>query len=937
MMIRKLFTAMTLMLSVSMSAHAVVRITKISGDHQYKWAGAALTSPMVFQVRSASDDTVKTVALRAATGGTAAAIITNVLVDGVSIWSSAGDSRYDITNLTAGTTHTLSVYCKVPDTAHYTLDVQYGNVSRFVFNAYGIHNSAESRAFTINATHSTPSPQIAYSDDASQYHLVRVAVVDGTMAKPFALVNFSVSGSGQLVDVNGNLVRSLSRHSVPEGNDAVAAVEYRVGSASGVVKAQIQYAISPAAVHRVQYIYDGLTITKHGDSDNQTNWFGYELERPLSIKVTDGASAPISEQRVRFRLKPHAAAGKFIVNNTEYSGVEVETDTSGVASVRFKLDSTIANHKIVTDVPGIATYPSDLEFTVTAVTREPHALSQVSGDHQSGQVETRLSSPFVVKVTDANGEPMSGVEVGFSVSPSSGDLSSTRVSTNSNGLAETTLTFGIDDVTYSVTASVTGVSDVVFTATAVPEPPPSDLNIYSGDNQTAFAGSRLARAISVRVYDANGNVARGVEVDFHVTAGGGSVRPSYADTNSRGIASTRWTLGPEVGTQHLEASIRGLTRTFTATSLSTETSLSVVSGDGQDGLPNAKLENRLVVKLTRADGAALASKTVRFQVQEGGGRLSEMSVKTDRTGEGRVAWWLGKTGNQVVSANYQTAKVEFTASIVTKQLSLESANGQEVSHNQDVTITARLALSNGEPLENKSINFRVRKGGGTIRSEAATVKVWNNKQVTVRTDSDGRATAILKVGYGNQVVRVWHFGHKVEFTAIAPTKDGTRPTNACVSVYDVNCDTRVDNADLRIVAAVLTGTDTNERADVNKDGTTDLTDLLLIIANIPAAPTATFDTALLQNFPNRCNPETYIPFVLAEPSKVEIEIYDARGMLVRKLHLGFQHKGMHVSRATAGYWDGTNDIGEKVASGVYFYRMLTSNTATSFRRLVMVK
>ena len=93
---------------------------------------------------------------------------------------------------------------------------------------------------------------------------------------------------------------------------------------------------------------------------------------------------------------------------------------------------------------------------------------------------------------------------------------------------------------------------------------------------------------------------------------------------------------------------------------------------------------------------------------------------------------------------------------------------------------------------------------------------------------------------------------------------------------------------------------------------------------------------LLQNYPNPFNPETWIPYQLSEDSSVSISIYDTSGGLVRTLSLGFQSAGFYNSRDRAAYWDGRNAAGEQVASGVYYYRLITPSYNQS-RRLVIKK
>ena len=95
-------------------------------------------------------------------------------------------------------------------------------------------------------------------------------------------------------------------------------------------------------------------------------------------------------------------------------------------------------------------------------------------------------------------------------------------------------------------------------------------------------------------------------------------------------------------------------------------------------------------------------------------------------------------------------------------------------------------------------------------------------------------------------------------------------------------------------------------------------------------------TALLPNYPNPFNPETWIPYHLATDAAVILTIHDARGVLVRELTLGYQTAGVYESRARAAYWDGKNALGESVASGVYFYT-LTAGEFTATRKLLIMK
>ncbi len=199
---------------------------------------------------------------------------------------------------------------------------------------------------------------------------------------------------------------------------------------------------------------------------------------------------------------------------------------------------------------------------------------------------------------------------------------------------------------------------------------------------------------------------------------------------------------------------------------------------------------------------------------------------------------------------------------------------------------------------------------------------------------------------------------------------------------DVNGDGVVNILDLVVVAQGL-GTDKPE-ADVNRDGVVNILDLVQVAGAIgggAAAPSAYSldpaiisaadverwlalaqsldiddanlqqgirfleglfaaltpkETTLLPNYPNPFNPETWIPYRLAEDTNVTLTIYDTNGIMVRHLDLGHQSAGFYESRTAAIYWDGRNDFGEGVASGVYFYH-LSAGDYSGVRKMLIVK
>ena len=94
-------------------------------------------------------------------------------------------------------------------------------------------------------------------------------------------------------------------------------------------------------------------------------------------------------------------------------------------------------------------------------------------------------------------------------------------------------------------------------------------------------------------------------------------------------------------------------------------------------------------------------------------------------------------------------------------------------------------------------------------------------------------------------------------------------------------------------------------------------------------------TQLLQNFPNPFNPETWIPYQLETSADVVLHIYDPAGGIVRTIDLGFKGQGFYMTRTRAAYWDGRNNLGEQVASGVYFYSLHTPEFSATRKMLIL--
>ncbi len=281
--------------------------------------------------------------------------------------------------------------------------------------------------------------------------------------------------------------------------------------------------------------------------------------------------------------------------------------------------------------------------------------------------------------------------------------------------------------------------------------------------------------------------------------------------------------------------------------------------------------------------------------------------------------------------------------------------------------------------------------GGTIDNTAGKIK----GMFAARQSEDGASGTgtLLSVTFrakagGRTQVTLDNF----EFGSITGDIIPSLPPNITITVggypaWDVNQDGRVSILDLILIARHLGETAlTNAEVDVNDDGTVSILDLILVAQHMgksaAAAPSAIAamnnedlnpamiqawieqaqleddgsvvfrkgiaflqsllvlltpeETVLLANYPNPFNPETWIPYHLANSSEVTITIYDMRGTVVRQLNLGHQHEGYYTSRSRAAYWDGRNAVGERAASGVYIYQ-LQADHLSLLRKMAILK
>ena len=268
---------------------------------------------------------------------------------------------------------------------------------------------------------------------------------------------------------------------------------------------------------------------------------------------------------------------------------------------------------------------------------------------------------------------------------------------------------------------------------------------------------------------------------------------------------------------------------------------------------------------------------------------------------------------------------------------------------------------------------RITKINSALLSDRGISGTGTILQVTFKAKSEGEASLALEN---------FLFGSFNGENIAAGPLEFTFTIKEQLLIGDVNRDEVVNILDLILVARQLgKSVSPNSPEDVNGDGVVNIFDLTLVAQGIggaaaPAVATDSADaatveawiaaaqleddgsiafrqgianlenlltsliipqeTALHANYPNPFNPETWIPYQLAAPAEVTLTIYEMNGQLVRRLAVGHQAAGMYQSRSRAAYWDGRNQRGESIASGLYFYT-LRAGEFTATRKMLIRK
>lgn len=428
---------------------------------------------------------------------------------------------------------------------------------------------------------------------------------------------------------------------------------------------------------------------------------------------------------------------------------------SVTAQVSLDLGSTLGNVNVLVTC-NLCDAGSTKGFLISISQSAPGAIAIYSGNDQSGVVGSASEDPLVVQSGTTEGQTISWAVI-------SGDATLAAASslTDSNGRASMTFSYGSTSGPITIEAT-NGTSSVDFTVTSTE----AAGIVASGNNQSGIVGSPLQPFV-VQVSPAP-TTAKGlsqIPVNWAVVSGGGTLASATTMTDANGRASNTLTLGPNVGSSMVTATLPGnIVLNFSAKALAPgSVTLTKISGDTQSATPGSALQPFIV-------DVGIPGVSVSWLVLQGGGTLTAASTLSDSTGKTSNILTLGSSpGVNIVQAVVPgTNAVMYTAYATTQvsgsvQFTIVSGDNQTLVPKQpSAPLVVKVVGATGDPVNGAAIQWSVSGTSGALDNDTTVTGADGQSQnrLTVLLPGDYTVTAKLS-GTTDVPALTFHFGNGV--------------------------------------------------------------------------------------------------------------------------------------------------------------------------------
>lgn len=442
---------------------------------------------------------------------------------------------------------------------------------------------------------------------------------------------------------------------------------------------------------------------------------GSALSTPIEVRVLASDDQPLAGATVTFNV---TAGGGSVSPGSAVSNAD------GVARTTWTLGRTAGTNTLTASIGGATT-----SINATGTAGRAATVAGVSGDAQSAAAGAAVAIAPGVRVNDANGNPVEGVAVTFTVLSGGGRVTNPVRTTNTGGIATVgswVLGPSVGAQTLAALVADGNVTNnpVTFTASATAGPA-SQAVALTPTTQNGVVATPVTSLPSVRVNDANGNPVANVAVAFVVTAGNGTITGNTQLTNAQGVVTlTSWTLGATVGNNQVTAGVTGANSVvFNVNAAAGAAAQMTLRAGNQQSVQSGRIVPVPPSVLVRdAQGNPVSGTAVTFAVSAGGGSVIGGRQVTDAAGVAEVGGWiLGPTPgpNSLTASATGLSSVTFAATATAGNpvsMVANSPTAQSAAAGAAVTSPPSVVVRDlaGNPVPGIQVAFTVASGGGTV-------------------------------------------------------------------------------------------------------------------------------------------------------------------------------------------------------------------------------